>query len=349
MMDTKVYRLDENKPDMRILEYAAGIIKDGGTVAFPTETVYGLGANALDETAVAKIFAAKGRPQDNPLIIHVADMDIGGYVKSIPRGAEKLMEKFWPGPLTIILEKSGRIPYIITAGLESVAVRMPSNAIAGTLIKLSGVPVAAPSANISGRPSPTSVEHVIEDLSGRVDVILGGGQTEVGLESTVIDMTGKPTILRPGAVTYEELGEVLGEVYIDKAIMSMPEGDIRPKSPGMKYRHYSPRAEMIIVEGTMENAAAKINELCEAGIRSGKKVGILATDQTRDLYMRGHVLSMGDRNSPLTIASSIFGRLREFDHMGVDVIFSESIDESSIGLAVMNRMRKAAGYSIIKV
>jgi L-threonylcarbamoyladenylate synthase len=218
-METKVYYLDRNNPDINIIKEASGVIKNGGTVVFPTETVYGLGANALDESASRKIFAAKGRPADNPLIVHVADKDISPYVEFIPEGAKVLMDKFWPGPLTIILKKSDIIHDIITAGLDSVAIRLPDNPIASRLIEESGVPIAAPSANISGRPSPTDVSHVIEDLSGKVDMILGGGRTDVGLESTVIDMTGRPTILRPGGITYEELKEVLGEVYIDPAIM----------------------------------------------------------------------------------------------------------------------------------
>ena len=348
-MDTKIFNLDENNPDLEIIKYASNVIKAGGTVVFPTETVYGLGANALDENATKKIFAAKGRPQDNPLIIHVADKNIKDYVLNIPQNARVLMDEFWPGPLTIILKKSPIIHDIITAGLSSVAIRMPSNIIALELIKFSGVPIAAPSANISGRPSPTTTAHVIDDLLGKVDVILGGGKSNVGLESTVIDLTGKPTILRPGGITFEKLKSVLGEVYIDPGIMKKPDINLKPKSPGMKYRHYSPKAEMFIINGDLVNSVDKINELCGQKIKEGKKVGIMATDQTASKYHFGVVLSMGDRKHPGTIAASIFDVLREFDNRRVDIIFAESIGEEGIGFAVMNRIKKAAGYNEINV
>lgn len=348
-METKVYMLNRENPDMKVLEYAAGVIREGGTVVFPTETVYGLGANALDTLAAAKIFEAKGRPQDNPLIIHVASLDIEDYVLEIPEKARVLMEKFWPGPLTIILKKSQLIPDIITAGLDSVAVRMPSNNIARELIRLSKVPIAAPSANLSGRPSPTDVKHVIEDLMGKVDVILGGGRTNVGLESTVIDMTGRPAILRPGGITFEELKAVLKDVYIDPAVMKKPDKDLKPKAPGMKYRHYAPKAKMWIVCGNIQHVVDKINLLSEESSLNGLKVGILATEQTYGSYKQGTVLSMGDRDRPETIAASIFDRLREFDSLGVDVIYAEGVGEENIGLAIMNRMKKAAGYNIMNV
>jgi len=348
-MKTKVYYLDENNPDIEVLEYAADVLKRGGTVVFPTETVYGLGANALDEEAANKIFIAKGRPQDNPLIIHVADKNIEEYVEDITEDAKLLMDAFWPGPLTIIFKKSRAIPDIITAGLDSVAVRLPSNKIASELIRLSGVPIAAPSANLSGRPSPTDVKHVIDDLFGKVDIIIGGGKTDVGLESTVIDMTGKPTVLRPGGVTYEDLKRVLGEVYIDPAIMKMPDPNLKPKSPGMKYKHYSPKAEMFIVDGDPVSVASKINELCIESLKQGKKVGILASKQTLNMYKHGIVLDLGDRDVPITIAASLFDRLREFDDLGVDIIFAEGVGEDNIGLAIMNRMKKAAGYNVIHV
>lgn len=348
-METKIYYLNENNPDSDILKYAAGVINDGGTVVFPTETVYGLGASALQAEAAEKIFHAKGRPQDNPLIIHVSDKNIEPYVEDVPEDARRLMDKFWPGPLTIILKKSELIPDIITAGLDSVAVRMPSNIIAHELIRLSGVPVAAPSANLSGKPSPTDVSHVIQDLKGRVDVILGGGRADVGLESTVVDMTGRPVILRPGGITYEELKTMLPEIYIDPCVVDKPDRDLIPKSPGMKYRHYAPMAPMFIVCGRLKDVTGKINELCSKNIMEGKKVGILATHQTFDGYGQGVVLSMGDRERPETIASSIFDRLREFDGMDVDIIFAEGVDEKDIGLAIMNRMKKAAGFNIIHV
>lgn len=348
-MDTKVFYLNRENPDEKILKYAAEVIKSGGTVVFPTETVYGLGANALDEKASARIFEAKGRPQDNPLIIHVSSENIGDYVEYVPDDAKKLMRKFWPGPMTIILKKSRLIPDVITAGLDSVAVRMPSNKVAHELIRLAGVPIAAPSANISGRPSPTNVDHVIEDLFGKVDVILGGGSTDVGLESTVIDMTGRPTVLRPGGITYEQLKAVLDDVVIDPAVMKKPDPNLKPKAPGMKYRHYAPKAKMYLVCGDPVHIVDKINMLCGQDAALGKSIGILATDQTKDMYKMGSVLSMGDRDKPETIAASIFDRLREFDTLGVDVIYSEGVKENGIGLAIMNRMKKAAGYNIVNV
>lgn len=348
-MDTKVYYLDELNPDMQIIEQGAEVIKRGGTVVFPTETVYGLGASALDARAADRIFNAKGRPQDNPLIIHVCDANIESYVVSIPEDARILMDSFWPGPLTIILKKSSLIPDIITAGLDSVAVRMPSNLIARELIRRSGVPIAAPSANISGRPSPTDVTHVIEDMMGRVDMILGGGRTNVGVESTVVDMTGKPAILRPGGVTYEELKKVLDDIYVDPAVMKKPDADFKPRSPGMKYRHYAPKASMYIVGGRLPDMVEKITCLCKNETDKGSKVGILATDQTRSFYKQGYILSMGDREKPETIASSIFDRLREFDNLGVDIIYAEDVDDNNLGLAIMNRLRKAAGFNIINV
>ncbi len=348
-METKVFYLDEQKIDMDIIKYAAGVIRNGGTVVFPTETVYGLGANALDENAAKKIFEAKGRPQDNPLIIHVADKNIKPFVVDIPSDAEKLMDIFWPGPLTIIFEKSKIIPYMITAGLDSVAVRMPSNKIANELIKHSKVPIAAPSANLSGKPSPTSVNHVIKDLYGKVDVILGGGKTKVGLESTVVDMTGRPAVLRPGGITYEQLKSIIKDVYIDPAVLKKPDPNLRPKAPGMKYRHYAPKAKMFIIDGSSSDTVDKINELCRISMGEGKRVGILCTDETSKFYKEGVVLTMGERSRPKTIAASLFDRLRKFDELNVDVIYSECVGESGIGLAIMNRMKKAAGYNIIHV
>ena len=348
-METKVYYLNQNEPDEEILKIAAKEIINGGTVAFPTETVYGLGANALDEKAAAKIFAAKGRPQDNPLIIHVADKNIEKYVKHVPDSAKLLMEKFWPGPLTIILKKADIIPDVITAGLDSVAIRMPNNSIAAGLIRLSKVPIAAPSANISGRPSPTSVYHVINDLYGKIDVILGGEECRVGVESTVVDLTGKPTILRPGGITYEQLKDVLGDVDIDPAVINKPDKNLKPKAPGMKYTHYSPKADMFIVNGDVHKATEKIKELVLKYQSEGKKVGVMATDETYFEYKSGIVLSMGSRRNMETIAHSIFDRLREFDIIGVDLIIAEGVGEEDLGFAIMNRMKKAAGYSIINV
>ncbi|TDT62380.1 L-threonylcarbamoyladenylate synthase [Fonticella tunisiensis] len=347
-MDTKVYYLDED--DMDKINEAAQIIKNGGLVVFPTETVYGLGANALNEEACKKIFIAKGRPQDNPLIVHVADFDISKYVKNIPEMAQKLMEAFWPGPLTIIMEKSHLIPGAVTAGLDSVAIRMPSNKVARRLIELSGVPIAAPSANLSGRPSPTTIEHCIEDLSGRVDAIIGGERCEVGLESTVVDTTGGvATILRPGGITKEMLEDVIGRVEIDPAIMKKPDSNFKPKAPGMKYRHYAPKSPMVIVRGRDEDVINYINKRVEELEKEGKRAGIMAADETMERYRGGFKISVGSRKQLGIIAANLFDSLREFDKIGIDYIFAEGFPEEGLGLAIMNRLKKAAGYNVIEV
>ncbi|MCG0275762.1 MAG: threonylcarbamoyl-AMP synthase [Thermosediminibacteraceae bacterium] len=346
-MQTKLIKVNPENPDPESIKFAAGIIKAGGLVAFPTETVYGLGANALDEEAAFKIYRAKNRPQDNPLIVHICRYEeLGKLVNKVPSNAQKLMKRFWPGPLTLVLEKSEVVPYSTTGGLDTVAVRMPKHPVALSLIKESGVPIAAPSANISGRPSPTNAQDVYEDLAGRVDLILDGGHCQVGVESTVLDLTGEvPVILRPGGVTREELEEVLGRVELDPGLA---EGQ-KPKSPGQKYRHYSPKARVLVVEGPIEAQVKKISELAEKLTVQGKKVGIMATAQTRGFYNTGYVLSVGDRNAPLTISSNLFSVLRKFDRMGVEEIIAEGIPETGLGLAVMNRLRKAAGYNIIKL
>jgi len=343
------------------LGYAVDIIKNGGLVAFPTETVYGLGANALNSEAVKNIFKAKGRPSDNPLIVHIADnKSISNLVFEVPPGIQKLIDRFWPGPLTLVFRKSSIIPDEITAGLDTVAIRMPSHPIALALIKGSGLPIAAPSANSSGRPSPTLASHVIEDLSGKIDLIINGGATDVGLESTVLDMTSiPPSILRPGAVTLEQLREELDEVELDPALISRKNINITPKSPGVKYKHYSPKADLFVVEGEPGKVINKINELIADYTKKGIKVGILATEQTKDFYNKPVynksvcdepvVISMGDRDHPDMIASNLFNCFRELDHKNMQVILAEAINKTGIGLAVMNRMNNAAGYNIIKV
>lgn len=344
-MDTEVYRIDYKDKD--ILSRAAAVIRGGGIVAFPTETVYGLGANALDGEACKKIFAAKGRPQDNPLIVHVADFDISKYVKYIPDKARLIMEAFWPGPITIIMKKSDIIPDTVTAGLDSVGIRMPENRVARKLIEEAGVPIAAPSANLSGRPSPTTIEHCIEDLSGRVDMIIGGDKCEVGLESTIVDTDGdRITILRPGAITREMLEETVGEVFIDPGINGVMDKDVKPRAPGMKYRHYAPKAPLIIVKGETDRVVRYINS--QAG-SSKVKVGIMSTDETHDRYSAGHVISLGSRKNPGKIAANLFDSLREFDKIDIGQIYSEGFPEEDLGLAIMNRLKKAAGYRIIEV
>jgi L-threonylcarbamoyladenylate synthase len=350
-LQTKVIKIDKDNIDLAKIREAANVIRKGGLVAFPTETVYGLGANALDETAVNKIFTAKGRPSDNPLIVHISDRkSLSAIVKSIPENALILMDKFWPGPLTIILKKSPGIPRIITAGLDSVAVRMPAHPIALALINESGLPVAAPSANISGRPSPTDASHVIEDLMGKVDIIIDGGSTSVGLESTVLDLTATPlTILRPGGVTKRRISDALGGTEIISVSKTSEDLSSVPKSPGMKYIHYSPKAKVIIIDGEISKIVEKINELIGEYSNKNLTTGVLATKQTKDLYNTSMVISLGDRTRPETIAGNLFHALREFDRRNVDIIFAESIDKTGIGTAIMNRLSNAAGHNIIIV
>ncbi|SHK19816.1 translation factor SUA5 [Geosporobacter subterraneus DSM 17957] len=350
-METKIISIDPSCIDQEKLQEAANILKRGGTVAFPTETVYGLGANALDQEAVVKIFRAKGRPSDNPLIVHIADFDdINPLVREIPAVAKKLADRFWPGPLTMIFPKSEHVPEGITAGLDTVAIRMPSHGIARALIKLSGVPVAAPSANLSGKPSPTKAAHVIEDLMGKVEMIISGGECVVGLESTVLDISGEvPAILRPGGITLEDLKQVLEAVIVDPALEEKMGTGIVPKSPGMKYTHYAPKAEMMIIDGAAEIVVTKIENLAKEKEKDGLKVGIMATEETKDSYGAACVLSMGSRKAPETIGAKLFDTLRHFDALGVDLILAEGISRQGVGHAVMNRMLKAAGYRILSL
>ena len=349
-MKTKVVRLDENNIDEHVISKAGNILRQGGLVVFPTETVYGLGANALDKDAVKKIFEAKGRPQDNPLIVHISKVkDIEKLVEEIPPIAQKLMDKFWPGPMTIILKKKDIIPNETSAGLDSIGIRMPSNKIAMELISMAGVPIAAPSANLSGKPSPTDLETCVEDLDGRVNAILGGDNSEVGVESTVIDCTiDPPCILRPGGITLEMLKEVDSNIYIDPAIMKKPDKELRPKAPGMKYRHYAPKAPLKIIKGDLNKTIEKINEMVQ-NIDAEKKVGIIATDETIDNYKKGEVVSIGSRKDLNTIAHNLFYVLRTFDEKNVDLILSEAFEEKDMGVAIMNRLKKSAGYDIINL
>lgn len=351
MKNTEIIRINKENIDLEKLQKAADILKKGGIVAFPTETVYGLGANALDEDTVKKIFKAKGRPSDNPLIIHISEIeDIKKLVLEIPKKAEVLMEKFWPGPLTLIFKKSHIVPGITTAGLDTVAVRMPSHPVAKLLIKLSRVPVAAPSANLSGKPSPTKEEHVIKDLKGRVDGIVCGGDAAIGVESTVLDITSDvPMILRPGGVTKENLEDVIGSVKVDPAILVKADPDLVPKSPGMKYTHYSPDAEVILIKGDLEDITKEIEKMRRAKEEEGHRVGIMATEETKERYAGGIVISVGSRSNPETIAANLFKVLREFDEKKVDIILAETIEETGVGHAVMNRLTKAAGYKIVRV
>lgn len=347
-MDTKIFYIGEDDKDA--IMQAAEVIKKGGTVVFPTETVYGLGANALDKDACKKIFEAKGRPQDNPLIVHVADFDISKYVMRVPEKARLLMDAFWPGPLTIIMEKSSLIPDEVTAGLKSVGIRMPINKVARTLIQYAGLPIAAPSANISGKPSPTTVEHCIEDLKGKVDMIIGKDKCDVGLESTVVDATGdEVVILRPGFITEDMLRDVVGKVSIDPAIMKKPDKNLKPKAPGMKYRHYAPKAPMRVVRGEEEKVINYINEKIDELKKDGLKVGVMAVDETIEKYRTEYAIALGSKKNPGIIAANLFDCLREFDKIDVDYIYSEGFCEDGLGLAIMNRLKKAAGYNIVNI
>lgn len=349
-MKTKVVKMLENNLNEEAIEEAAEVIKNGGLVAFPTETVYGLGANALNPQSVKKIFEAKGRPQDNPLIVHIADYDLQGYAKEVPDIVNKLINRFWPGPLTIILEKQDIIPDETSGGLSSIGLRMPNNNIALALIKKAGLPIAAPSANLSGKPSPTEVQRCIEDLDGRVDFIIGGSESEIGVESTVLDCTSyPPCILRPGAVTLEMLREVDEKIYIDPAIMETLGENIKPKAPGMKYRHYAPKASVKIIKGDLKKTIEKINEMVQNYKDGEIKFGILATEETKKFYLATEVISLGSREDLSSIAHNLFEALRALDDKNVDIILSEAFEEEGIGIAIMNRLNKAASFDIINV
>jgi len=349
-VDTQIVTIDENKIDMAVISGAGDILRAGGLVAFPTETVYGLGGDALNGNSSAKIYEAKGRPSDNPLIVHIADMDaLFLLVKEVPKEAYLLAEKYWPGPLTMIFHKSDAVPYATTGGLDTVAVRMPSHKTARALIRAAGGYVAAPSANRSGRPSPTVAEYVIEDLNGYVDMIIDGGAVNIGLESTIIDLTGDtPIILRPGYITEEMLAEVIGNVDTDKTILDETSGQA-PKAPGMKYRHYAPKGSLVIVEGDRDKVIAYINEQTQKLRAQGVSTGIISTDETKEAYQGDVIKSAGSRGDEEAIARHLFRILREFDDEGVQSMFSEAFDSQGIGQAIMNRLLKAAGHHVIKV
>ncbi len=332
------------------MERAGEILKNGGLVAFPTETVYGLGANALDETASAKIYAAKGRPSDNPLIVHIARMeDLYTIAREVPEKAKLLAEKFWPGPLTMIFPKKPVVPYGTTGGLDTVAVRMPNHQVALELIRSGGGFIAAPSANTSGRPSPTKASHVEEDMGGRIDMIIDGGEVGIGVESTIVDLSGDtPVILRPGYINQAMLEEVVGAVDVDPTLLRTDCKE-RPKAPGMRYKHYAPKADMTIVEGAQEKVIAGINDRIRSALEKGELPGIIASDETADRYPEGVVKSIGSRKDELSISRHLYSVLREFDELNVSVIYSEAFDTPNLGQAIMNRLIKAAGHQIIKV
>jgi len=349
---TKVIKINRDEFVQKELEEAAILLRKGGLVAFPTETVYGLGANALDETAAKRIYAAKGRPSDNPLIVHIAEMSaLRELAAEVPNAAVLLGEAFWPGPLTMILKKSSIVPNGTTGGLATVAVRLPSDPVARELIRLSGVYVAAPSANASGRPSTTTAQHVYEDLNGRIDMILDGGPVPIGLESTIVDLTGEvPMILRPGYITKEQLETVIGPVVYDKAVVAKQmQENVVAKAPGMKYRHYAPKGELTIYEGTQEAVVAAINAEITKRLSEGAVVGVLATDETAAAYVGGTVYSIGSRKDEESIAAHLYRTLRDFDEIGADYIYSESFDDNPLSSAIMNRLRKAAGYRTVTI
>ncbi len=348
-MQTIVMDMTGGVDEQQII-YAGMILQKGGLAAFPTETVYGLGGNALSAGASEKIYAAKGRPSDNPLIVHVARTeDIVPITSAVPETAWKLAEAFWPGPLTMILPKSDLVPRETTGGLDTVALRFPSHPAAQALIRAGGGYVAAPSANTSGRPSPTTAQHVIDDLGGKIDVIIDGGPVGIGLESTIVDLTEDiPVILRPGYITQQMLEEVVGEVRMDQAFVSN-DPQVHPKAPGMKYRHYAPKADLKIVEGSAERVSSRIRELVHADLAAGRSAGIIATDESAAAYPEGIVRSVGSRSDEITIAMHLYATLREFDEMDVSVIYSEALDTPQIGQAIMNRLIKAAGHQIIHV
>ncbi|WP_409252256.1 L-threonylcarbamoyladenylate synthase [Bacillus sp. SCS-153A] len=335
--------VDTSKSCPQIVE-ASQFLKDNEVIAFPTETVYGLGANAMSDEAVDKIFAAKGRPSDNPLIVHISNKEqLNELVEDIPAAAQTFMDQFWPGPLTIIFsKKEGVLSERVTAGLDSVGIRMPDHPVALALIEAANLPIAAPSANVSGRPSPTTAQHVIQDLEGRISGVIDGGETGVGVESTVVDCTSEiPVILRPGGVTKEQLEEAAGRVLVDP---SLAEGEGAPKSPGMKYTHYAPDAPLILLEGSREWMQSVIDEKRKAGM----KVGVLTTEESADFYNADKILVTGSRSDLSTVAHSLYDVLRAFNESDVDIIFSETFPQEGVGMAIMNRLQKAAGYNLIK-
>lgn len=348
-MKTRVIPVDRDNPAPEKIRIAATVIKTGGLVAFPTETVYGLGANTFDRDAVSKIFAAKNRPTDNPLIVHIADPDeVYELARDVPECVKELTAAFWPGPLTLLLKKAEHVSR--PQNIDEVTLRMPSHPVALALIHQSGVPISAPSANVSGGVSPTTAQHVYNDLKGRIKIILDAGPSDVGLESTIVDLTGEiPVILRPGGVTFEELKTILHNIDIHPVAKAKTKIEVKAKAPGMKYTHYAPRAEVVLVEGHIKKMVKKMRELIDEYISQGLKVGVLATTETAPYYNRGVVKVVGSRKNLKTVAKNLFTVLRMFDEEKVDVIIAEGVVTSEIGLAIMNRLRKSAGFNIIHV
>lgn len=352
-MKTELVKISEklDRKDLENIKRAGEILKTGGLVSFPTETVYGLGANGLDETAVRKIYKAKGRPSDNPLILHISSIDqLDELAEEVSPEARRAMDAFWPGPITFILKKKASIPELITGGLDTVAVRMPDHDLARRILEAAGVAIAAPSANTSGRPSPTRAEHVMEDLSGKIDMLVDGGPSGIGIESTVLDLSGDiPLILRPGKITIEEIRKVLENVEEDKSIIKQ---DIVPKSPGQKYRHYAPSGEMVLFTGGIDSIIKEMSKRSKEDLKRGRKVAILATDETLasyDLDDEIIIRSLGSRRDEETIAANLFSCLRELDSLGVEKIYAEGTGYDDLGMAIMNRMIKAADGNIVSL
>ncbi len=351
MKQTVVLKVDSQQPDIEKIRAAANIIRKGGLVAFPTETVYGLGADALNPNAVLALFEAKKRPLDNPPIVHVENInDVRRLAEQVPPKAEKLMKTFWPGPLTLVFKRSEKVPEVTVAGLETIAIRMPQHPVALALIKESNCPIAAPSANLAGKPSPTSAKHVFDDLNGRIDAILDGGPTRIGVESTVLDLSvAPPQVLRPGGAPLEALRQILGDVTLHPFVAAEKEVPLeKTRSPGMKHRHYAPKVPLILVEGAVSAVMATVKSLISAYWLQDKRVGVLATDETSWAYEADVVKSLGSRRNVDAMAANLFRLLREFDKENVDVIVAESVPTEGLGLAVMNRLRKASSYNIIK-
>lgn len=349
-MDTKYLKIDDKNFEPDELVEAGNIIKSGGLVAFPTETVYGLGGDGLNPESSKKIYAAKGRPSDNPLIIHIAELkDLYSITTDVSEKALLLAENFWPGPLTMILKKSSIVPKETTGGLDTVAVRMPENRIALEFIKKSGGFVAAPSANLSGRPSPTEAFHVMEDMQGRIDMVIDGGSSIIGLESTIVDLTeDTPIILRPGYISINSLSRVVGDVVYDSAILEAG-SDEAPRAPGMKYRHYAPKGDLSIVKGDKDKVIEYIRRQTEEALKAGERVGIIATEETYLNYNATVVQNIGSRDDELTIARRLYAVLRDFDVENVNRIYSEEFNTPNMGQAIMNRLMKAAGHHIINL
>jgi len=346
-LTTEILKVENLMRDADNVIKAAKLIQAGEVVAIPTETVYGLAANALDEKAVSKIFEAKGRPQDNPLIVHIDDFsDLEKIVEDVPQNAVKLAEAFWPGPLTMIFKKKDVIPNVVSAGLDTVAVRLPEHMIARAIIYTANYPLAAPSANTSGKPSPTKAEHVYDDMNGKIPAIVDGGSAGVGLESTVVDMTRyPPRLLRPGGITLAQLKSVLGEVEVDDAVVREIEKDAKVNSPGMKYRHYAPNAPLVILDGAVDTA-------CEYLKEQDGKIAVLCFDEEIEEFSKicKNVISYGKENEPVTLANNLFDALRAFDNMNVDKIFArEPKGGEGMELAVINRLQKSAGFTRIKL